>query len=193
METVTFNVGKNETMFRIHHDVLGQQPNDLKNIHDHSLRHLLLLRSLVRMDADHFELLVVWLYDGVYELPAEQLCSTNRLMEPVRLYIMAEKLKVTELQQHLMDIFYNMAKRGEEMPSRYAIQVAFDRALPSSPIKKLLADWWALVKQVDLYENSGERTWLVDNPKFALELVIALSKKASGQEAFASESAERYY
>ncbi|KAI4190881.1 MAG: hypothetical protein L6R41_000482 [Letrouitia leprolyta] len=103
-------------------------------------------------------------------------------MDPVQqkqlidLYILADKYDVTTLNNSLIDILYNSINQpGSRPPSRKLVRHAYENTAPGSPMRQLLASWYAWDVDPEWYSQKGVTNWLPTVPDFAAQLATSMA------------------
>ena len=104
--------------------------------------------SLPEEEEQTFDLFVQWLYRQSYEISPQQHNHNGQVfMEPVKLYVLADKYDVTDLKSHVITKLF--ALRNEKwVPGLATMAYAYEHTPQHSRLRKLLTDWWAC--RVDL-------------------------------------------
>ena len=135
-------------------------------------------------DAEIFNLLVEWLYCHNYNAPlptGDDIKDAGRFMEPMRLYVLADKYGVTSLKNLISEKTFDAMKQngGTLGPSTDTIAYVYQNVPSTSGIRKLLADLHACNMIPDWYHNTKARECLRDNPEFAADVKFRWDQHAS--------------
>ena len=184
VSTVTLVVGETQTPFQVHEaDLFTSSPvfkaafsPTFKEGSDRKM-------TLPDEDAELFNLLVEWLYTHNYNIPqrtGDKSKDAGRFMEPVRLYVLADKYGVTSLKNLIAkNIFDAMKQHGMTDVDVDTVAYVYQNVPGISGIRKLLADFYACYIYPDWYETTKTRECLQNNPEFAADVMLRLDQHTS--------------
>ena len=178
--TVTILVGENSTPFSIHRDQLCEASSFFKAAFQGNFLEGSEMRMRLPEEEKHtFELFIEWLYNRSYEIcNIEDEAEGEGFMEPIKLYILADKYDVTVLKSHVITQLF--ALRNEKwVPDSDTVAYAYVHTPRSSHLRKFLADWWAC--QVDLawFRSEEAQEWFEEHPEVASAVISSFASTMS--------------
>lgn len=179
ISTVALLVGKKKTAFHVHVDLLCESSSFFKAAFtspwkENTERKM----KLADDDAATFELFVQWLYTQQYEITTEKKQGIARMLEPVRLYVLAEKYDIVKLKNKICRKLYEGRTVHGFGPCKNTVECAYDNLPQSSPMRRMLVDWYTWHVTCRWFEYEENQKWLPRVPEFAADLAVALSKKS---------------
>lgn len=118
-----------------------------------------------------FDLFTQWLYNKGYEiLPGHDEAKGERFMEPVKLYILADKYGVTDLKSHIITELFAMGNE-KWIAGISTVAYAFEHTPQNSRLRKLLADWWVCRLSLPWFRSEVAQGWLKEHPEVACALI----------------------
>lgn len=176
VSTVTILVGKDKKPFCVHEDQLCEVSSFFKAAFTSGFREASDKKmELVEEDEDTFDRFIQWLYSQQYEMPGEE-TEGGGFMEPLKLFVLAEKFDVSKLKSLLMTRMFAMGKRDAYRPQLDAIAYAYAHTSTSSKIRKLLADWYACKISYQWYKDDPAQKLFRENPEFTTDVLVSLAK-----------------
>lgn len=182
--TVTLVVGEAETAFQVHEAELFEASPVFKaafnsNFRESSERKM----NLPEDDPDIFNLMVEWLYSHRYDIlqpTGDKIRDEGRFMEPMRLYVLADKYGMTSLKGCIANIIFKTLKPGNVTgPSIETIAYAYQNVPQTSGIRRLLADLYACNINFDWYKSPIAKPLLQKYPEFAADIILSFARHTS--------------
>ena len=135
--------------------------------------------SLPEEEERMFDLFTQWLYNKGYEvLPRHDEAKGERFMEPVKLYVLADKYDVTDLKNHVITKLFALGN-GECTPDSATVAYAYEHTPQNSRLRKLLADWWACRVDLPWFRSEGAQGWLKEHPEVACAVISSFANTMS--------------
>lgn len=181
---MTLVVGETKTPFHVHEADLFEASPVFKAAFSSTFKESLDRKmSLPDDDAELFNLLVEWLYSYNYNIPqrtGDKIKDAGRFMEPMRLYVLANKYGVTSLKNLIAKTIFNaMKQHGLTEVNVDTVAYVYQNVPGVSGIRKLLADFHACYIKPNWYENTEARECLRNNPEFAADVMLRLDQHTS--------------
>ena len=151
--------------------------------------------DLPEEDVHLFELFVQWLYRGRYELPPIEVEAPDRCVDPVKLYVLADKYDVSGLRSHIITKLFAAGKTWKKFPSLDTVAYAYEHVSPKSGICRLLADWYACKLPPSWFSSDATQNWFQEHPQVAAAVIFSLATAISGAtrtNPFAGEMPDKY-
>ena len=139
--------------------------------------------SLPEENVSDFENFLDYLYRGnfhhsmfgISEYDGEQ----GHIIQSVRLFLLAEKYSVDALKLDICkDLFYVMSKLEEgtavKPPSFAVLDYTYALTKRKSPLRMLMADWFASWEPTDWQPEGQSTDWLYNIPDFGADLALSL-------------------
>ena len=104
-------------------------------------------------------------------------------MEPIRLYVLAEKYDVVEMKNKICGEIYAGRTAHRFAPYKSDIRYAYDNLPQKSPMRRMLVDWYAWHVSCRWFEEEDNQEWLRHLPGFAADLTVALRKRSNNPTA----------
>ncbi|KAM0799093.1 hypothetical protein BDR22DRAFT_822703 [Usnea florida] len=174
--TVTILVGEDSTPFLIHRDQLCEASSFFKAAFEGDFLEGSEMRmSLPEEEGNTFDLFTQWLYNRSYEISPEQDNDKGQnFMEPVKLYVLADKYDVTELKSHVITKLF--ALRNEKwVPGLATMAYAYEYTPQNSRLRKFLADWWACRIDLSWFRLEATQGWLKRHPEVAVAVILSFA------------------
>lgn len=174
--TVTILVGENSTPFSIHRDQLCEASSFFKAAFEGAFLEGSEMRMSLPEEEDHtFDLFIQWLYNQGYEISDQNHNDRGqRFMEPVKLYVLADKYDVTDLKSHVITKLF--ALRNEKwVPGLATVAYAYEHTPQNSRLRKLLADWWACRVDPHCFRLGVTQGWLKEHPEVAISVISSFA------------------
>ena len=147
----------------------------------------------VEEDEQTFDVFMHWLYTDVYTFPnANVQGNGGYLMQPAKLYALADKYEVICLKECLIKGFFAAAQQGQEQPTGSVVGYIYANTAHADSLKLLLADWWNWKIGYYIFPTSDSLDWLNETPEFAVDLVLGMKRRNTDFDPFQAATAERY-
>lgn len=147
----------------------------------------------VEEDEETFDLFTQWLYTNHYAFPAAKIQGNGGyLMEPAKLYALAEKYEVATLKECLIKGFFAAGQKNECQPTGTVVGYVYANTAPADSLKVLLADWWTWKIGYTTFPTSDSLDWLNETPEFAVDLVLGMKRRNAESDPFAHADFEKY-
>ena len=178
--TVTILVGEDSTPFFIHRDQLCEASSFFKAAFQGDFLEGSEMRMSLPEEEEHtFDLFIQWLYNQGYEIsPKKDEAEGERFMEPVRLYIFADKYDVTDLKIHVITKLFALGSQ-KWTPSLATVAYAYEHTPHNSRLRKLLADWWACRVDLPWFRLEETQEWLKEHPEVASAVISSFANTVS--------------
>ena len=135
--------------------------------------------DLPEEDEDLFELFVQWLYRQRYEIPPEGAeHHTHNFIEPVKLYVLADKYDVSDLRSLLIKKLFAIVNKSRLPPGVHTVAYAYDHVSQNSSLRKILADWYACKIPLPWLATKATQKWLQNIPEFAAAMLSSFATTA---------------
>lgn len=144
--------------------------------------------ELLEDSVDHFRLYAQWLYTGKIFCKSE---ARRNVVIIARLYILGEKLLDRKFQDDVMNamlaVTHDESPHFKENPScrvfpaEDTIAIIYEGTPPSSPMRRLLVDYYVGTGHEERAENWSDRPALI-NHEFLIDLTKAMWEKRSLNE-----------
>ncbi|KAF6232634.1 hypothetical protein HO173_009073 [Letharia columbiana] len=198
--TVTLVVGEAETTFQVHEAELFEASPVFKAAFNSDFRESSERKmNLPEDDPDIFNLMVEWLYSHRYDIlqpTGDKIRDETRFMEPMRLYVLADKYGMTSLKGCIANIIFKTLKPGNVTgPSIETIAYAYQNVPQTSGIRRLLADLYACNINFDWYKSPIAKPLLQKYPEFATDIILSFARHTSREgikNPFKGEMPEAY-
>ena len=129
---------------------------------------------LIDDEVDDFERFVSWLYTKQYELPD---IAEARFMALAELYGLADKYDLGKLKNKIIDQLFELNQAMAELPSLTVMTCVYRNSTPKSAIRRFLVAWSAGCIDPSWYSKESTRKYLIQNPEYAADLVIAMGER----------------
>ena len=120
--------------------------------------------TLPEDDESIFDLFVDWVYHGRYDtppIPEQDEGDYDRWLQPVQLFVLADKYDVPTLKTHIITQLYLAFRQDRDPPPHQpTIVYAYEHTPQNSTLRKLLADALTDHFEIDWFESANTRTWL---------------------------------
>lgn len=195
--TVTLLVGEGKTAFIVHEADLFEASSFFKaaftsKFKESSERTM----TLPEDDEAIFDIFVEWLYRQRYEIPSlpvgDPSKASNRLMQPVQLFLLADKYDVPTLKNLILFKMFLACKEGKrDSINHETVAYAYKHTTLRSSIRKLLVDWLAF--NPAWIEQECNQVWLREHPEISTDLNVSLTRRVRTQRnPFSGEMPEEY-
>ena len=137
--------------------------------------------TLPEDDETIFELFVDWLYHQRYDVPPTPNDPENpcdRFMQPVQLFVLADKYGVRNLKNVIVSQIHSVVKMSSDVPKEATIAYAYEHTSQNSTIRKVLADMMAYYAGRNWFERAVNQTWLRDHHDISMDVMVKLAKRA---------------
>ncbi len=155
--------------------------------------------DLPEEDEQIFDLFVQWLYQGCYEIsPKDVEANGQRLMEPVKLYVLADEYDVSGLRSHIITKLFAVCKTGNVTPGLTTMAYAYERLSPKSGLRRLFADFYACKLPISWLISDDAQKWFQEHPQVAAAVVTSFAtyatttSRAMQTNPFAGEMPDKY-
>ncbi len=183
VSTVTLRVGTGteETAFQVHEDLLCQHSSFFKAAFTSQWKRNTERKiRLPEDDPDTFEEFIQWLYTQNYELDKEPEEGIDWMSKSAVLYVLADKYDVVPLKNDICKAIHKRYNDHEAprapKPEKELVAYVYKNTSRSSPLRKMLADWYTWHNDRRWFENRSIQKWLLHNPEIAVDLVVGLSQ-----------------
>ena len=147
----------------------------------------------VEEDEDVFDRFTQWLYTEHYTFPAAKVQGNGGyLMEPARIYALAEKYEVIHLKECIIKGFFAAAQRRQDQPTGSVVGYIYANTTNADSLRLLLADWWNWKIGYNTFPTSDALDWLNETPDFAVDLVLGMTRRNTEGDPFSATTAEKY-
>lgn len=178
--TVTLVVGETKTAFHVHEaDLFEASPffeaAFTSDFRESSER----IMTLPEDDDSIFELFVDWLYRQRYDIPPtpnESETDYDRFMQPVKLFVLADKYGVRSLKNLIVSQMFLAFKRDKSSPSLDSMAYVYEHTSQNATIRKLLTDRMALTNDPAWFVEARVQTWFRNHPDISTDLIASLAK-----------------
>ena len=198
--TVTLFVGEDKRPFHVHRSLLCEASSFFKAAFEGNFRETSEQKmDLPEEDEGSFDLFVQWLYDRHYEIPLGWL---ERFLEPVKLYVLADKYDVRGLRSLIIEKLFEMGKQcmrtNKAAPGWEAMAYVYDHTSQNSGLRRLCADWYAWAAPLAWFSSNDSQKWLREHPEAACAIISSLAMARPGSSwadpinPFAGEMPENY-
>ena len=99
-------------------------------------------------------------------------------MEPVKLYVFADKYDVTDLKSHVITKLFAMGNQ-KWAPAGSTVAYAYEHTPQNSRLRKLLADWWACRVSLPWFRSEVAQGWLKEHPEVAIAVISSFANTMS--------------
>ena len=140
--------------------------------------------NLPEDDVGTFEDFIEWLYRRSFDMPTSP--PDARYMEPLKLYVLADKYGVTDLKNIIIEKMWAMAKNREPEPGLKEVAYAYAHTVQSSGMRKLLVDWFSWRVDLACYENPTFQSFLRQHLDCATDFSVSLAKRLKNQTVISS-------
>ena len=151
--------------------------------------------SLPEEEEKTFDLFIQWLYNGSYEVsPEKDNDKGQTFMEPVKLYVLADKYDVTDLKSHVITKLFAQGKE-KRAPGLVTVAYAYEHTPPNSRLRTLLADWWACRVDLAWFRLETTQGWLKEHPEVASAVISSFANTMSRKtqkNLFGADTVEEY-
>ncbi len=153
--------------------------------------------DLPEEDVHLFDLFVQWLYHQRYEIPPRELERTSeRLMEPVKLYVLADRYDVSGLRSHIITKLFTVAKMLEMVAGLDTVAYAYKHVSPKSGICRFLADWYACkITPPSWFSSDVAQKYFQEHPEVAAAVISRFAEtvsRATQTNPFVGEMPDKY-
>ena len=185
VDVVKINVGLEEVSFIVHRRRLCDTSGFFRAAFTSQFKEGQSQSMDLPEDNPHvFDCFMQWLYKHNYtvpEWPKEDDPEEGEwpfLMSTIQLLSFSDKYDIPSLKKCILDAMkaYSLQDRRIRPPSLRAIRYAYDNSHRNSGIRKLLAQWYAHLKDDNWADSDYARQWLMNVPEFAIDLIAILDK-----------------
>ncbi|KAL8842556.1 MAG: hypothetical protein Q9170_000510 [Blastenia crenularia] len=180
---VTLEVGPNRVRFSVHETLLCDASPFFKVAFTGGFKEQSGFMELVEDEPDVFERLIHWLYHREIhiKLPRMENTATDGYYQIFRLYILADKLAVVSLKDHIMDILIHEFSCPEAtIPTQRIVAYVYENTTRGSEIRRYLATCYLLDDDLDgLLQKQND--WFYQVPDFAVDLAAAMAPWLKGR------------
>lgn len=152
--------------------------------------------TLTEDDEFIFELFVDWLYHKRYDVPStpnDPKTDYDRFMQPVQLFVLADKYDVRNLKNLIVSQIFVIMKQDSDVPNGTTIAYAYEHTSQNSTIRKILADHLACETTLDWFKSATSQTWLRNHPDVSADVIVSFAKYTPRQKTpFGGEMPEDY-
>lgn len=137
--------------------------------------------TLPEDDETIFELFVDWLYHQRYDVPStpnDPETPCDRFMQPVQLFVLADKYGVRNLKNVIVSQIHSVVKMSSDVPKEATIAYAYEHTSQNSTIRKVLADMMACYVGRNWFERAVNQTWLRDHHDISMDVMVRLAERA---------------
>ena len=180
VHTVTILVGEDSTPFFVHRDQLCDASSFFKAAFEGAFLEGIEMRMSLPEEEEHtFDLFIQWLYNQGYEIFHEKDNDKGQqYMEPVKLYILADKYDVTDLKSHVITKLFE--ERDEEWaPGQATVAYAYEHTPQNSRLRKFLVDWWTCRVDLPWFRLEDTQEWLKEHPEVASAVISSFANTIS--------------
>ena len=131
--------------------------------------------NLPEDDVGTFEDFIEWLYRRSFDMPTSP--PDARYMEPLKLYVLADKYQVTDLKNLITEKMWAMGKDRENPPVLKEVAYAYAHTVQGSGMRKLLADWFAWRIDLTFFESPNFQSFLRQHLDCATDFSVSLAKR----------------
>lgn len=114
-----------------------------------------------------------WLYFNSYDLPSTPRAGFALL---IKLYIFADRCFADRLQEDIIRVLFHCYREGWTPPPS-AIQLVFEQAPETSPIRRLMVDWYAFHVDLKSLQTPKASTLFETVPQLARELIPRMAER----------------
>ena len=178
--TVTLLVGEAKTAFHVHEAELFDASSFFKAAFTSEFRESSDRTMLLPEDDDSVvELFIDWLYRQRYKMttPAAQ-GSGDIYMQPVRLFVLADKYDVPNLKNLILSQIFLRIKKDRVgrrcMPKLHTVAYAYEHTAENSPIRKLLAG--SLTCRLSFLQRTATQEWLRNHSDVSTQVNVSFAK-----------------
>ncbi|KAK4690266.1 hypothetical protein P7C71_g6484, partial [Lecanoromycetidae sp. Uapishka_2] len=182
---VTLFVGEERHVFYVHLKLLcAASPvfkaafsGNFKESKDHAM-------DLPDDDRGTIDRMIQWLYSRDYDLPgAKPGPPCNECYKAlVMLNILADKYGITELSKQSTKKLFKMFKNYKNPPTMALTKEIYNNTTQSSPLRKLITDWFSWGIDLSWLTRDGNKAWLVYNSELTADIVSALAQRVDSPE-----------
>ena len=137
--------------------------------------------DLPEEDEHIFDLFVQWLYRGHYEIPPKgPEALGEKFMEPVKLYVLADKYDVGDLRSLLITKLFEMYKVPHgNLPGMVTVTYAYEHVSRTSGLRRLLADWYTCKVDFFWFDSEVAQEWFREHPEIAAAVISSFATTLS--------------
>ena len=178
--TVTILVGENSRPFSVHRDQLCEASSFFKAAFEGAFREGSEMKMSLPEEEEHtFDLFIQWLYNRSYEIsPEKDDDKGQRFMEPVKLYVLADKYDVTILKSHVITKIFELVNQQSTIDLSM-VAYAYEHTPQDSHLRKLLADWLACKVDLPWFSSKVAQEWLKEHPEVASAVISSFARTIS--------------
>lgn len=152
--------------------------------------------TLPEDDENVFDLFVDWLYHRRYEIappPESAPEDYDRFMQPVQLFVLADKYDVRKLKNLVLYQLFLTLKHAKDSPALTTFAYAYKHTSQSSTIRKVLADHLTYSTELTWFSQASIQTWFRDHPDISVDVITSFAKYTLKEEdPFIEEMPENY-
>ena len=177
-EIVTINVGATLQPFKIHQPLICNESAFFATAFASRFKEGAdLSMSLPDDSSEVFEIFAQWLYTKQYYYTMDMTdAASRRMVQPVQLYIFADKYEIPVLKRGIIRLFFAAARAAQREPPASMIEHVYDNTSRNDELRSLLVDWWWTFRYTKLPLPLGcDR--LYDKADFAVDLLRGLARK----------------
>lgn len=141
-----------------------------------------------------FGLFVEWTYHRRYDipqLPKDRNKRYEKFMQPVQLYVLADKYDVRNLKICILSALFLLI-RLHSSPTLATIAYAYEHTPRNSAIRKFLAGYFSTLDS-EWYQDASSQHWLRSHPEICTDVVVRLAKREqTDEDAFEGEVPKEY-
>ncbi len=170
-------VGEEGNIFHVHEDLICNASPVFNAAFNSSFRETD-ERSMKMPDekADDVEHFIYWLYYRPLQTPCKR---HSHIKKTLRLYVLAEKYDVAALRMETCQRLYSVPPNADPMaPPIDAVVHVFENTTEKSPMRELLADWYAWHVEPSWFLTEASREMFRQYPELAEQVIVAFSKAA---------------
>lgn len=143
-----------------------------------------------------FELFVDWLYHQCYDMPSppkdtEQ--DYDRFLEPVQLYVLADRYHVRRLKGLILFNIFHLMKQLKCGPTLHTVAYAYDHTTQNAAVRRLFADYLAFTMNHVHCPQANTQAWLRSRPDVSVDMISSFAKHTlTRNNPFAEDMPEDY-
>ena len=196
---VTLDVGPDKHTFHVHQELLFKYSPVFKAAFSGACRESSEHRmALPEDDPGTVERFMQWLYLRSLSL-TEAVCSDTwheHYWQLAKLHTLADKFDIVLLKNSIIDDWFALARTPEVWgPHTSVVAYIYENTTETSSLRTLIVGWYAWHVKYEWYTFSDTPAILEDIPRFAADLVIAMSRRVQDpnlESPFSSEPSSYY-
>ena len=197
--TVTLIVGKAKTAFLVHESELFEASSFFKAAFTSDFRESWeRTMTLPEDDESAFELFIEWVYHPYFKIdplpiPTSGEKAKYSLMQPVQLYILADKYDALKLKNAILSEIYTVMSSSSKifLNCPELIAYVYAHTSPNSSMRRMFADF--VSTQHAWIQRATNQAWLQNHPDVSTAVNVSFAKHAvSRTRPFERKSPEDY-